>query len=206
MVGRVAALRAPTPYRRMKPEMTTTIFDKPKYTAKSADHTLHREGQKYLTFRLADEEYGVEILKVRELIGIMNITAVPQMPVHMKGVINLRGKVIPVIDLRMKFGLDEIEYTEQTCIIVVDVGKEIGIIVDTVSEVLDISDDNVEPPPSMGGSVDTSFILGMGKVCDAVKILLDIRNVLTMDELIDLAASANTADLATEAAATAPVD
>ncbi len=147
---------------------------------------------KYLTFKLADEEYGVEILKVREINGIMDITAVPQMPVYMKGVINLRGKVIPVIDLRLKFGLEEIKHTEQTCIIVVDVGKEMGIIVDTVSEVLDVASENVEPPPAMGGSVDTSFILGMGKVGDAVKILLDIDMVLTQVELVNLASAIQT--------------
>ena len=140
---------------------------------------------KYLTFKLLDEEYGLEIIRVREIIGVMGITAVPQMPPFMKGVINLRGKVIPVIDLRLKFGFNEIEYTEQTCIIVVDVGKEIGIIVDTVSEVLDISSDRIEPPPSVGTSTDTTFILGMGKVGDAVKILLDIDKVLTVEGLGD---------------------
>ncbi|MCP4589685.1 MAG: purine-binding chemotaxis protein CheW [bacterium] len=155
--------------------------------------TSHEES-KYLTFKLAEEEYGVVILKVREIIGIMSITAVPQMPAHMKGVINLRGKVIPVIDLRLKFGLEEIDHTEQTCIIVVDVGKEIGIIVDTVSEVLDLRGENIEPPPAMGGSVDTSFILGMGKVDDEVKILLDIDKVLTTDELVDVESAANAAD------------
>lgn len=147
------------------------------------------KGGKYLTFRLAEEEYGVEILKVREINGLMNITAVPQMPPHAKGVINLRGKVIPVIDLRLKFGLPEIEHTEQTCIIVVDVGREIGIIVDTVSEVLDIPAEKIEPPPTMGGDVDTSFILGMGKVNEAVKILLDIDKVLEANELSEVSAA-----------------
>ena len=167
--------------------MTTTLLEKPKHELNAVEHTASHEAQKHLTFKLADEEYGVEILKVRELIKVMDITAVPQMPTHMKGVINLRGKVIPVVDLRLKFGLDEIEHTEQTCIIVVDVGKEIGIIVDTVSEVLDIKGQDIEPPPSMGGSVDTSFILGMGKVGDAVKILLDIDKVLTCEELATIA-------------------
>ncbi|MCH7870696.1 MAG: purine-binding chemotaxis protein CheW [Planctomycetes bacterium] len=170
--------------------MTTTLLDDPKAGQTNSDkatRTINDEESKYLTFKLADEEYGVEILKVRELIGIMNITSVPRMPTYMKGVINLRGKVIPVVDLRLKFALDEIAHTEQTCIIVVDVGKEVGIIVDTVSEVLDIAGENVEPPPAMGGSVDTSFILGMGKVGDAVKILLDIDKVLTTEELIDVA-------------------
>lgn len=135
-------------------------------------------GGKYLTFSLADEEYGLEILKVREIIGIMDITAVPQMPPHVKGVVNLRGKVIPVVDLRLKFGLQEAEYNEATCVIVVDVGTLVGVIVDTVQEVLDIDGGMIEPPPPLGGSVDTSFILGMGKVKDAVKILLDVEKVL----------------------------
>lgn len=167
--------------------MTTTVLDKPKPSVSHADEAISKEKSKYLTFKLADEEYGVEILKVREINGVMDITAVPQMPPYMKGVINLRGKVIPVTDLRLKFGLNEIEHTEQTCIIVVNVGREAGIIVDTVCEVLDIGGTDIEPPPSMGGSVDTSFILGMGKVGEAVKILLDIDKVLTSDELIDIA-------------------
>ena len=100
------------------------------------------------------------------------------MPTHVKGVVNLRGKVIPVVDLRLKFGIDEAEYTEATCVIVVDVGTLVGIIVDTVQEVLDIEGSEIEPPPPLGGSVDTTFILGMGKVKDAVKILLDIDKVL----------------------------
>ena len=165
--------------------------------------TLTREAGKYLTFKLAEEEYGLEILKVREINGLMDITAVPQMPIYMKGVINLRGKVIPVVDLRLKFGLDEIEHTEQTCFIVVDVGKEIGIIVDTVSEVLDMKAEDIEPPPALGSSVDTSFILGMGKVGDAVKILLDITKILTSDELTDIASAADAAESSTESATTA---
>ncbi len=159
-------------------------------TAEQTKPTLNDKGGKYLTFRLADEEYGIQILKVREINGIMEITSVPQMPMYMKGVINLRGKVIPVIDLRLQFGLAEAEYTEQTCIIVVNVGREIGIIVDTVSEVLDIDSENIEAPPDVGGAVDNSFILGMGKVGDAVKILLDINNVLTTDELETVIAGA----------------
>ena len=154
---------------------------------------------KYLTFKLADEEYGVEILKVREIIGIMDITAVPKMPPAMKGVINLRGKVVPVIDLRLKFGLAEVEHTEQTCIIVVDVGREVGIIVDTVSEVLDLANENIEPPPSMGAEVDTSFIMGMGKVGEDVKILLDIDKVMSSAE-VQAAANAAKAQEATSEA------
>lgn len=141
-------------------------------------------GGKYLTFMLDDEEYGIEILKVREIIGIMDITKVPQTPDFVEGVINLRGKVIPVIDLRSKFGLARAEYNDQTCIIVVDVGMMMGIIVDTVQEVHDIPAASIEPPPRLGAAVDTSFILGMGKVKEDVKILLDIDKVLTSAELV----------------------
>ncbi len=176
--------------------MTQTIEN----PATGAGPAARIHGGKFLTFQLADEEYGVEILKVREINGVMDITAVPQMPLYMKGVINLRGKVIPVVDLRLKFGLPEIERTEQTCIIVVDVGREIGIIVDTVSEVLDIVGENIEPAPEMGGAVKTDFILGMGKVGDAVKILLDIDKVLTCEEL-DLISSTAGDDDGTDATA-----
>ncbi len=162
--------------------MAATLQETPSKNARKVGAPT-AAGGKYLTFKLANEEYGVEILKVREINGLMDITAVPQMPHYMKGVINLRGKVVPVIDLRLKFGLNEAEHTDQTCIIVVDVGREVGIIVDTVSEVLDINNDNIEPPPTLNRSVDTSFILGMGKVGDAVKILLDINKVLTTEEL-----------------------
>ncbi|MBN1257685.1 MAG: purine-binding chemotaxis protein CheW [Planctomycetes bacterium] len=139
---------------------------------------------KYLTFKLADEEYGLEILKVREIIGMMDITSVPQTPDFVKGVINLRGKVIPVVDLRLKFGMEEKEITEETCVIVVEVGVQMGIVVDTVSEVLDIAESQIEDPPKFGAKVDTQFIRGMGKVEDDVKILLDIENVLTSTELV----------------------
>jgi len=138
---------------------------------------------KYLTFALSNEEYGLEILKVREIIGYMQITAVPQTPAHVKGVINLRGQVIPVIDLRMKFGMNEVEVTEETCIIVVEIHQsdrkfQTGIVVDRVKEVLDIEGENIEDAPQFGSNVETNFILGMGKVNGAVKILLDIDKVL----------------------------
>jgi len=141
-------------------------------------------GGKYLTFGLAGEEYGLEILKVREIIGMMDITAVPRTPEFVRGVINLRGKVIPVVDLRLKFGMPPAEATDQTCIIVVDVGRvEMGIMVDKVSEVLDIVSEDIEPPPSFGVSVDTEFILGMGKANNRVTILLDISRVLTGEDV-----------------------
>ena len=139
---------------------------------------------KFLTFILSNEEYGLEILKVREIIGVMDITSVPQTPDFIKGVINLRGKVIPVIDLRLKFGMPETDYTKETCIIVVDVqGMLMGTVVDTVSEVLDIAKNDIESSPTFGGKVKTDFILGMGKVKGKVKILLDIDKILSQEEL-----------------------
>ena len=140
-----------------------------------------KEG-KYLTFALGQEEYGLEILKVREIFGYMEITAVPQTPGHVKGVINLRGQVIPVVDLRLKFGMEEAEITEQSCIIVVEIDAggrhfQTGIVVDHVQEVLDIAGDLIEDSPEFG-SVNTDFILGMGKIGETVKILLDIDKVL----------------------------
>jgi len=135
---------------------------------------------KYLTFVLNGEEYGLEILKVREIIGLMDITAVPRTPEYVKGVINLRGKVIPVVDLRLKVGMPEAERTDETCIIVVDIGEvEMGVIVDRVSEVLDIAGEDIEDPPSFGARVNTEYILGMGKLNDRVTILLDIGTLLS---------------------------
>ncbi len=146
-------------------------------------------GGKYLTFMLGKEGYGLEILKVREIIGMMDITSVPRTPEFVKGVINLRGKVIPVIELRLKFEMEAVERTEQTCIIVVDVmGVEMGIIVDQVSEVLDISGEDIEEAPRFGMEIDTNFILGMGKQGGRVTILLDIGRVLTGGELDSLKA------------------
>jgi len=146
-----------------------------------------KEG-KYLTFALGPEEYGLEILKVREIIGYMDITAVPQTPHHVKGVINLRGQVIPVIDLRAKFGMETTDVTEQTCIIVVETSQghrkfSTGIVVDRVQEVLDIAGEDIEEAPQFGSSVNTDFILGMGKIGESVKILLDIDKVLSNVDL-----------------------
>jgi purine-binding chemotaxis protein CheW len=141
-----------------------------------------REG-KYLTFSLAGEEYGIGILKVREIIGMMSVTPVPQTPEFVKGVINLRGKVIPVIDLRLRFCLEATAYTERTCIIVVEIQGEtgalpMGIVVDAVSEVLNIRDADIENTPTFGVKLNTDFILGMAKTGGGVKILLDIDRVL----------------------------
>ncbi|HPC02748.1 MAG TPA: chemotaxis protein CheW [Syntrophales bacterium] len=149
-----------------------------------------REG-KYLTFALAGEEYGISILKVKEIIGMMGITAVPQTPGFVKGVINLRGKVIPVVDLRLKFGMEAMPYTERTCIVVVEISGSagpimMGIVVDTVSEVLNIKAGEIEDTPTFGVKLNTEFILGMAKMSGAVKILLDINRVLTEEEISHL--------------------
>ena len=139
---------------------------------------------KFLTFALANEEYGIEILKVREIIGLMNITTVPQTPDYMKGVINLRGKVIPVIDLRLKFSMPEVEHTQETCIIVVEVSNSLmGIVVYSVSEVLDIKGTEIEESPKFGQGIDTKFIMGLGKIKGKIIILLDIEKVLTTEEM-----------------------
>ncbi len=153
--------------------------------------SIGREG-KYLTFELGGEEYGLEILKVKEIIGIMNITSVPQTPEYVKGVINLRGKVIPVIDLRLKFGMEPLEYNERTCIIVVDIvgrsGNRIimGIVVDSVSEVLNVKGDEIEDAPTFGARLNTRYISGMAKIEGGVKIMLDIDRVLSDEEIASL--------------------
>lgn len=143
---------------------------------------------KYLTFRLGPEEFGVRVDKVREIMGVQEITSVPQTPDYLKGVINLRGKVIPVVDLRLKFGLEPIEYTQRTCIIVVQVRGEIstihvGLVVDTVSEVLNLAGSDIENTPDFGAQLATPFILGMAKVKGKVKILLDIDRVVSAQEI-----------------------
>lgn len=153
-----------------------------------------REG-KYLTFTLGGEDYGIGILKVKEIIGILPITTVPQTPIYMKGVINLRGKVIPIVDLRLKFGMPEAEHTDKTCIIVVEIAKEdrtvmIGALVDSVSEVLNIKGGDIEDSPNFGSRLNTDYILGMAKINSGVKILLDIDKVLTCEELVLVSQSA----------------
>ncbi|MEN6621542.1 MAG: chemotaxis protein CheW [Smithella sp.] len=148
---------------------------------------VDREG-KYLTFSVAAEEYGIEILKVKEIIGMMPVTLIPRTPPYVKGVINLRGKIIPVVSLRLKFGLEEIDYTDRTCIIVVEVKTSngnvlMGIVVDAVSEVLNIRNAEIEDTPAFGTSLKTDFILGMAKAGNGVKILLDIDKVISTQEM-----------------------
>lgn len=164
-------------------------------TGNATDQDTTGETRKFLTFTLKDEDYGIGILTVREIIGYMEVTPVPQTPDFVKGVVNLRGKVIPVINLRRKFGMEEIDVTDETCIIVVEVNFEtdeeqttvqMGIVVDTVQEVLDIPVDNIDPAPNFGGDIDTEYIDGMGKIDDNVVILLNIDKVLTDEELVAL--------------------
>lgn len=143
---------------------------------------------KYLTFDLASEEYGLEILKVQEIIGLMPVTRVPRTPHFIRGVVNLRGKVIPVVDLRLKFGMEPKEDTRRTSIIVVQIKREnrqviMGLIVDDVSEVIDIEADAIEPAPEFGANVNTDFIMGVGKVVHKVVILLDVDKVLSNGEV-----------------------
>lgn len=146
-----------------------------------------KEG-KYLTFSLAGEEYGIGILKIKEIIGMMPITTVPGTPPFVKGVINLRGKVIPVLDLRLRFGMKAREYTERTCIIVVEIGSGgrdvvVGVVVDSVSEVLNIRGEDIEETPTFGTKLNTDYIQGMAKIGQGVKILLDIDRVLSQEEI-----------------------
>jgi len=160
-----------------------------KIETNASDQQVSREG-KYLTFALGGEEYGIGILKVKEIIGLLPITPVPKTPAHMRGVINLRGKVIPVVDLRLKFGMERGESSDRTCIVVVEIATEngkisIGIVVDSVSEVINIRAADIEDTPSFGAKLDTAYILGMAKSGQGVKILLDIDKVLswTVSEL-----------------------
>ena len=144
---------------------------------------------KYLTFRLGPEEFGLAILQVREIIGLMDITVVPRTPAWVRGVINLRGKVIPVVDLRLKFAMEAAADTPQTCVIVVEVTRNdatvlMGVVVDQVNEVRDIDADMIDATPSFGSAVEADFILGMGKVGSTVLMLLDIHRVLSTEEMV----------------------
>jgi purine-binding chemotaxis protein CheW len=146
---------------------------------------------KYLTFQLANEEFGIRVVKVREIMGLQEVTAVPQTPPHVKGVINLRGKVVPVIDLRLKFGIPAVEYTERTCIIVSQVQGEasampMGFVVDGVSEVLSLTAEEIEDTPDFGENLAGQYLLGMAKVKGKVKILLDIDRVISAQDLSNL--------------------
>jgi purine-binding chemotaxis protein CheW len=149
-------------------------------TMTHAEAAVRRSG-KFLTFALDAEEYGVEILKVNEIIGTLPITRVPGLPSHVGGVVNLRGKVIPIVYLRRKFGMAE-STSEESCIVVVQVEQRaIGIVVDKVSEVVNIATKDVEDVPEFGAGVDTEFLLGVAKIDGRVRLLLDIDKVLGND-------------------------
>jgi len=171
--------------------MATSILTPIEATAKADP----RAG-KYLVFHLGEEEFGIQVQKVREIMGVQDITQVPQTPPHVKGVINLRGKVIPVVDLRLKFDMPTKEYTHRTCIIVVQVSGPrgtmlMGVVVDGVAEVLQVAGADVEDTPSFGKEVEVPYIMGLAKLKGKVKILLDIDQVMTARELarLDLTAA-----------------
>lgn len=162
----------------------------PRPAAQDSGRNGYTRGGKFLTFFLVGEEYGLEILKVQEIIGMMDVTPVPRTPEHIQGVINLRGKVIPIMDLRQKFGMERSERTSETCIIVVEANRvQTGIVVDQVSEVLDIAGEEIEDAPTFGADVRVDYILGIGKTQERVRLLLDIDRVLGDGDLQDLAAS-----------------
>jgi purine-binding chemotaxis protein CheW len=142
----------------------------------------------FLTFRLENELFALDIGKVREVLDFTSITKVPQTPDYMRGVINLRGSVVPVVDLRLKFGMKQAEQTVNTCVIIVEVEMDgetvvMGAMADAVQEVLDLEPDQIEPPPRIGAKLSTDFIRGMGKHADQFIMILDIDKVFTMDEL-----------------------
>jgi purine-binding chemotaxis protein CheW len=143
---------------------------------------------KYLTFSLEQEEYGIAIVKVKEITQMLNVTPVPHTPNYVKGVVNLRGKVIPVMDLRVRFNMPEIEYTDRTCIIVVEIYADeeliqVGNVVDSVTEVLNVTQENIDETPTFGAKVDTEFILGLANIEGSVKILLDVDKVANINAL-----------------------
>jgi len=142
---------------------------------------------KYLTFFLENEEYGVEILKVQEIIGLMPITPVPLTSKYILGVINLRGKIHPIMDLKIKFGMDKTQMTDETCIIVIKTASlMMGILVDKVSEVMNVAEGDIEDTPSFGADVNTEYLLGVGKTGGRVRLLLDIEKVITASDIIHM--------------------
>lgn len=165
-------------------------------TLENPTRTTKQLAGKYLTFILGGESYGVPVLKVREIIRLTAITAVPQMPAYVRGVINLRGKIIPVIDLRLRFGFAAAASTEQNCIVVVQVktpagqATQMGLVVDAVEEVTNIAASDIEETPDFGAQVDTKNILGMGKIKGVVKALLDIDKVIGGDKVAQLTPTA----------------
>lgn len=159
-------------------------------TQELLEHEEDTQKGKYLTFSLGNEFYGIEIKYVIEIIGIQTITEVPELPEYIKGIINLRGKIIPVMDVRIRFNKKTRDYDDRTCIIVVDIKDiSIGLVVDCVSEVLSISDENMSPPPSFSGNSQNNYIKGIGKVGSDVKLLLDCEKLLNAEDKMSLVGS-----------------
>jgi purine-binding chemotaxis protein CheW len=154
---------------------------------------LTTDGNQFLTFQLGDELYGVDILRVQEIKGYTTVTKIPNTPPHIKGVLNLRGTIVPIIELRTKFGMPTIDYTMFTVIVVVVVQEKImGLVVDAVSDVLDIDRKDIQPPPEFGTKVDVSFINGIGKSGDKLIALLDMDRLLTNGDMQEAALAAAT--------------
>jgi purine-binding chemotaxis protein CheW len=163
--------------------------------ATAATSTPTGHAGKYLTVAIDNEVYGIAVLKVREIIRLQKVTPVPQLPEFVKGVINLRGRVIPIIDLRIRFGM-KADITERTCIVVVQVASgdrniQMGVIVDSVEEVANLSKDQIEPTPDFGVRIDTAYLLGMAKTNGRVLMLLEIDRVITADEMRAVSARAS---------------
>jgi chemotaxis signal transduction protein len=164
------------------------ILERSDHGSGAAHKTMLNLEGKYLTFRLDDQDFGIDILRIKEIIGMMPIRSMPQSPPFIRGVVNLRGEVIPVMDLRARFGMEEKEYSERTCIIILDVGNgagtsRIGVIVDSVSEVVEMKASDIEDPPRLGDSSKTRYILGMAKQESRVKILLDMDQVVSRENV-----------------------
>lgn len=157
-------------------------------------HSLKTDSRmgKYLTFFLSGEEYGVEILKVQEIIGRLPITPVPLTSRYIRGVINLRGKIHPIMDLKIKFGMEETHMTDETCIIVISTASMMmGVLVDKVSEVVNIGSEDIEDTPSLGADINMDYLLGVGKTGGRVRLLLDIEKVITASDIIDMKTAAS---------------
>ncbi len=155
------------------------------------DGLFEKSGGKLLTFMLGKQEYGIQILEAREVVGMMHIDPVPQTPDFMKGVINLRGKIIPVIDLRSKFQMEKVDYTGDTCIVVVDIkGKMTGVVVDFLSGVVTTEKDDFEDSPELGANIQTEIIIGMAKLETRVIIVLDMGKILSNEELLKVHSNA----------------
>ncbi len=150
-----------------------------------ATHTGGAQGNgEFLTFTLGDEEYGVEILKVQEIRGYDTVTSIAHAPEFIKGVINLRGLIVPIVDMRIKFALGRVEYNEFTVVIILNVANRVvGIVVDSVSDVITLSPDQIRPAPQLGAAVDTAYILGLGSLDERMIILVDIERLMTQPEM-----------------------